>query len=71
MQKIKIYLYNLQGTEGNYDGALGIYTIISSNPNQQSVTRIETVRIPFITYILIPFLESLTLRTKKWLDFQD
>lgn len=71
LQKIKIYLENLQGTEGNYDGALGISTIISSNPNQQSVTRIETVRIPFITYILIPFLESLTWRTKKWLDFQD
>ena len=73
MQNIKIYLENLAGvarTDG-YLGAIGISAVRSNNPNHQSTTRIETTRIPFITNILIPFLESLTWRTKKRLDFQD
>jgi hypothetical protein len=69
MQNIKVYLENLaqQANTGADDlpphfaeGALGISMIKSNNPNQQSVTRIETARIPYITRILIPFLENLT-----------
>lgn len=71
LEKIKVYLENLPGTKGNYVGALGISTVKFNNPNQQSATRIETTRISFITCILIPFLENLTWRSKKWLDFQD
>lgn len=71
LQKIKIYLENLPGTEGNFVDAIGISTVRSKNPNQQSATRIETTRISFITCILIPFLENLTWRSKKWFDFQD
>ena len=71
LQNIKIYLENLPGTDGNYVGAVGISTVRSNNPNHQSTTRIETTRILFITYILIPFLESLTWRSKKRFDFQD
>jgi hypothetical protein len=64
LQKIKIYLENLPtsreaSTEENNVGAIGIYTVRSNNPNQQSTTRIETARIPFITNVLIPFLENL------------
>lgn len=71
MQKIKIYLDNLPGTDGNYVGAVGIYAVRSNNPNHQSTTRIETSRISFITNIFIPFLESLIWRSKKRMDFQD
>lgn len=71
MKKIKVYLENLPNTNGNYAGAIGISTVISKNPNHQSVIRIETTRIPFITDILIPFLASLTWHSKKQLDFQD
>jgi hypothetical protein len=73
MQNIKIYLENLAGVRTNdgYLGAIGISEVRSNNPNHQSTTRIETTRIPFITNILIPFLESLTWRSKKRLDFQD
>jgi hypothetical protein len=62
MQNIKIYLENLAGVRTNdgYLGAIGISEVRSNNPNHQSTTRIETTRIPFITNILIPFLESLT-----------
>lgn len=71
LQKICIYLGNLPdsrpaiggkevSTEANYVDALGISKVISNNPNQQSTTRIETTRIPYITNIFIPFLESLT-----------
>lgn len=74
MQKIKIYLENLPceaNTDDNYAGAIGISEVRYSNPNHQTVTRIETTQIPFITKIFIPFLESLIWRSKKWLDFQD
>lgn len=71
MKSIKVYLENLPGTENNYRNALGISEVRSNNPNHQSTTRIETTRIPFITDILIPFLESLTWQSKKKLDFQD
>ena len=71
MQKIKIYLENLPGTEGNYVGALGISKVISNNINHQSTTRIETARIPYITDVLIPFLESLVWQSKKRFDFED
>lgn len=57
---IKVYLENLPNTEGNYTNAIGISEVRSNNPNQKSATRIETTRIPFITNVLIPFLESLT-----------
>jgi hypothetical protein len=61
MEKIKIYLENLTTVKRDYyEGVLGISKIKSNNPNQQSVIRIETARIPFITHILIPFLENLT-----------
>lgn len=68
---IKVYLENLPNTEGNYTNAIGISEVRSNNPNQKSATRIETTRIPFITNVLIPFLESLTWQSKKHLDFQD
>lgn len=74
LQKIKIYLDNLSSeasTDGNYVGAIGISTARSNNPNQLPSVRIETTRIPYITNIFIPFLESLTWRSKKQLDFQD
>lgn len=62
MQNIKIYLENLAGEArtDDYIGAIGISEVRSNNPNHESTTRIETARIPFITNILIPFLESLT-----------
>jgi hypothetical protein len=60
MKSVKDYLENLPGTEGNYTNALGISEVRSNNPNHESTTRIETTRIPFITEVLIPFLESLT-----------
>jgi hypothetical protein len=60
LQNIKVYLENLPGTDGNFHlGALGISNVRSNNPNHQSTTRIETTRIPFITNVFIPFLESL------------
>ena len=71
MKSIKVYLDNLPGTEGNYTNALGISEVRSNNPNHESTTRIETTRVPFITDVLIPFLESLTWQSKKYLDFQD
>lgn len=74
LQKIKIYLENLPSgasTNGNYDGALGISMVRTNNPNHQPTVRIETARVPYITDIFIPFLESLTWRSKKELDFQD
>nr|QJT65769.1 LAGLIDADG endonuclease [Fusarium asiaticum]QJT66911.1 LAGLIDADG endonuclease [Fusarium asiaticum] len=71
MKSIKVYLENLTGAEGNYTNALGISEVRSNNPNHKSTTRIETARIPFITNILIPFLDSLTWQSKKYLDFQD
>jgi hypothetical protein len=63
LQKIKIYLENLPSgasTNGNYDGALGISMVRTNNPNHQPTVRIETARVPYITDIFIPFLESLT-----------
>ena len=80
MQKIKVYLENLPqqanteagGLPSHFaEGALGISRVKYNNPNQQSVIRIETARVSYITHILIPFLENLTWRSKKWLDFQD
>lgn len=59
------YLENLPNTNGNYAGAIGIYSVVSKNPNQQSVIRIETRRIAFITDIFIPFLDSLNWLSKK------
>jgi hypothetical protein len=59
MKKIKVYLENLPNTNGNYAGAIGISSVVSKNSNHQSVIRIETARIPFITNIFIPFLDSL------------
>jgi len=61
---IKVYLENLN-TNGNYAGAIGISSVVSKNPNQQSVIRIETTRIAFITDIFIPFLDSLNWESKK------
>lgn len=46
IQKIKIYLENLPYTNGNYNGAIGIFTVKSNNINHQSTIRIETTRIP-------------------------
>ncbi len=71
LQKIKIYLENLPGTNGNYEGAIGISKVKFNNPNHQPSTRIETTRVPYITNIFIPFLENLTWHSKKRLDFQD
>lgn len=71
IKKIKVYLEDLPNTYGNYAGAIGISSVVSNNPNQQSVIRIETARIPFITNIFIPFLDSLNWRSKKQLDFKD
>lgn len=76
MKCIKVYLENLSVayvacTEGDYTNALGISEVRSNNPNHESTTRIETTRISFISDVLIPFLESLTWQSKKYLDFQD
>lgn len=71
MKKFKVYLENLPNTNGNHAGAMGISSIISKKANQQSVIRIETARIGFITDIFIPFLDSLNWHSKKQLDFQD
>jgi hypothetical protein len=71
MKSIKVYLENLPNTEGNYTNAIGISEVRSNNPNHKSTTRIETTRIPFITSVLIPFLDSITWQSKKYLDFQD
>lgn len=60
MKNIKVYLDNLPDAVGNYTNALGISEVRSNNPNHESTTRIETTRIPFISDVLIPFLESLT-----------
>ena len=68
---MKVYLENLPNTNGNYEGAIEISSVTSKNPNQQPVIRIETARIPFITNIFIPFLDSLNWHSKKRLDFQD
>ena len=71
MKSIKIYLENLPNTEGDYTNAIGISEVRSNNPNHESVTRIETTRNLFISDVFIPFLESLTWQSKKYLDFQD
>lgn len=71
MKSIKIYLENLPNTEGDYTNAIGISEVRSNNPNHESVTRIETTRYLFISDVFIPFLESLTWQSKKYLDFQD
>jgi hypothetical protein len=71
MKSIKVYLENLPNTEGDYTNAIGISEVRSNNPNHESVTRIETTRILFISDVFIPFLESLTWQSKKYLDFQD
>jgi hypothetical protein len=71
MKSIKVYLENLPNTEGDYTNAIGISEVRSNNPNHESVTRIETTRMLFISDVFIPFLESLTWQSKKYLDFQD
>ncbi len=71
MKSIKVYLDNLPDTDGNSKNALGISEVRSNNPNHESTTRIETTRISFITDVFIPFLDSLTWQSKKYLDFQD
>lgn len=71
MKSIKVYLENLPNTEGNYEGAIGISDVSINKPNHKSTTRIETARISYITNIFIPFLESLTWQSKKYLDFID
>lgn len=74
MKSIKAFLENLPNTGAqarDYTNALGISEVRSNNPNHESTTRIETSRIPFITEVFIPFLESLTWQSKKYLDFQD
>ena len=71
MKSIKVYLENISGTEGNYTNAFGISEVRSNNPNHESTTRIETTRISYISDVFIPFLESLTWQSKKYLDFQD
>lgn len=74
LQKIKIYLESLPSegnTQVNSEGAFGISMVRTNNPNHQPTTRIETARIPYITNVFIPFLDSLTWRSKKQLDFQD
>nr|WPM94709.1 hypothetical protein [Ceratocystis fimbriata] len=71
MKSIKVYLENLPNTEGNYEGAIGISDVSINKPNQKSTTRIETARMSYITNIFIPFLESLTWQSKKYLDFLD
>jgi hypothetical protein len=63
MKSIKAFLENLPNTGAqarDYTNALGISEVRSNNPNHESTTRIETSRIPFITEVFIPFLESLT-----------
>ena len=70
MQSIKAYLENLSD-KGSYINNVGISEVRFNNPAQASTTRIETTRIPFITNVLIPFLDSLTWQSKKYLDFQD
>ena len=57
--------------EGRNVGALGISMVRTNNPNHKPTVRIETARVSYITDIFIPFLESLTWRSKKELDFQD
>lgn len=71
MQNIKTYLDNLPGTDGNYDGAIGISVSKSTNPNHKSTARIETTRIEYLSNIFIPFLNNLIWRSKKQWDFQD
>jgi hypothetical protein len=71
MKSIKVYLENLPNREGDYTNAIGISEVRSNNPNHESVTRIETTRILFISDVFIPFLESFTWQSKKYLDFQD
>ena len=70
MKSIKVYLENLPST-GDYTNVIGISEVRSKNPNHESVTRIETTRTLFISGVFIPFLESLTWQSKKYLDFQD
>uniref|UniRef100_UPI0030E08C31 hypothetical protein n=1 Tax=Dematophora necatrix TaxID=2751867 RepID=UPI0030E08C31 len=71
MKSIKVYLENLPSTEGDYTNAIGISEVRSKNPNHESVTRIETTRILFISDVFIPFLDSLTWQSKKYLDYLD
>nr|QDG01244.1 LAGLIDADG endonuclease [Scytalidium sp.] len=71
MKSIKIYLENLSNTKNDDTNVIGISEVKSNNPNQKSVTRIETARVSYITDVLIPFLEDLTWQSKKFLDFQD
>lgn len=71
MQNIKTYLENLPGTDGKYDGAIGISVSKSTNLNHKSTARIETTRIEYFSNIFIPFLDNLVWRSKKQWDFQD
>jgi hypothetical protein len=71
MKSIKLYLENLSNTKSDYTNAISISEVKFNNPNQKSVIRIETARVPYITDVLIPFLEGLTWQSKKFLDFQD
>jgi Fe-S cluster assembly iron-binding protein IscA len=60
MKSIKLYLENLSNTKSDYTNAISISEVKFNNPNQKSVIRIETARVPYITDVLIPFLEGLT-----------
>ena len=71
MQSIKTYLENLLGTNGSYDGAIGISVTKFTNLKHKASVRIETTRVEYILNIFIPFLNNLTWYTKKQLDFQD
>ena len=71
MKKIKVYLENLPNTNNDYEDIIGISMVKSNNTNHESTIRIETTRIPYITNIFIPFLESLNWHSKKQFDFQD
>ena len=68
MQSIKLFIETLPGNDGS---VMGISEVKFNNPNHESVVRIETARISFITNVLVPFLNSLTWQSKKYLDFQD
>ena len=69
MQNIKTYLENLPGTDGNYDGAIGISVSKSTNPNHKSTARIETTRIEYFSNIFIIKLNNIENKVIVMIEF--
>ena len=73
MEQIKSYFNNLPGNFKNprgYDSVVNLY-LSKSKSVEKHLVYISINRQDFLKNIFIPFLDSLSWRCKKWLDYQD